>query len=133
MGYYTRFSFKARLKEDAPIELLNKIINENWLPNDVGPIFCVGEQGNLDIDHPFGKTSRWMSLFCGTNGEDIKTTFDVSTRKLNIESEFKDYDSEIEKFIDWITPFVQSRKKNQYVGYYQGESINSPINIYIKR
>lgn len=124
MGYYTTFKFKAKLSKDAPWEILNKLVydhNSLW-PNGKSPdAYQVNERPDLPIDHPFGKTPRWPQMF---NNASIKDSI------LEIETELKNYDEEIQKFIAWIKPFVVGRKQKTYLGSWQGEDMKEPINIY---
>ena len=52
---------------------------------------------------------------------------------IDLHTEFKNYDNEIEKFINWITPFVTGRKKRECVGWWKSESMDEKENIYIER
>lgn len=52
---------------------------------------------------------------------------------IELDTEFKNYDGEINKFIEWISPFVVGRKRNQYIGWYKGEGPSERTNIYIQR
>lgn len=139
MGYYTKFDFKAKFRKDSPaefIDLIDKIVNRNdelWIEltgKEHPPIMSVYDTPNLPIDHKFGKCHRWnMLFFC-----EGWSTFDKDKRILIINSNLKNYGGEIEKFIDWISPYVAGHKPKQFVGTRKGEDPDSPqINIYIER
>lgn len=139
MGYYTKFDFKARFRKDSPeefIDLLDKIVNRNdelWkeLTGASQPsLMSVIDTPHLPIEHEFGRCPRWsMLFFCEGSSK-----FDRDKRILIIDSNLKNYDNEIEKFIDWISPYVAGHKPKQFVGTWQGEEPGTPqINIYIKR
>lgn len=137
MGYYTEFKFRAKLKKDTPeniLTILDRVINKG----DIGhnkTIFCSSDVFIPDSDNLFFKCERWYMLFLSTNWDDNKqgSIFhkDGDYYVLDIHTEFKNYDDEIEKFILWIEPYVVGRKKKRYVGYYKGESSDYVNNIYL--
>lgn len=118
MGYYTEFRFRAKLKDNTPPEIiytLDQIINnysdywETLSGHEMPVMMAVRDRPDLPIEHPFGKCTRWFMLFHSNNcdPENIKgSTFDIKSLELSIHSEFKNYEDEIEMFIDWLTPFV---------------------------
>ncbi len=138
MGHYTEFSFQANLRKDTPsevINLLNRVVNERDLGHDK-VLFKTSDVFKPEFDHVFFKCDRWYMLFLSTNGcEGMKTTFSKVKNyyELSIHSEFKNYDDEVDYFMDWIKPFIVGRKKKQYVGYWKSESSPTEINLYINR
>lgn len=126
MGYYTEFKVELKFKQDTPediIVFLKKILIEK--DYSIKPKF----------EHKFFQCDRWLSLFISTNYEKVENTkmwYD-GYFKIIIHSSFKNYGNEIEEFMDWISPYVVGRKKKEYVGFFKGESMDSPINIYIER
>ena len=59
--------------------------------------------------------------------------------RLEFECEFKNYDSEIEQFLDWIAPFVRLRygkrsrgRQRVWVGWYWPEEAEQRRNIFIE-
>lgn len=75
-------------------------------------------------------------LFMSTNWGDIKGGNFYKEKGywvLDLHTEFKNYDDEIDKFIDWISLFIAGRKKKQYLGYWRGETMDRQVNIYIER
>lgn len=141
MGSYTEFRFRAKLRNDTPFEvlaLLSRVIIENDLGLPTGTVFFHSEDVfKPDIDHPFFKCERWEMLFLSTNWDENmqggKFYFDNRYWVLDIHTEFKNYDNETEKFIDWISPYVVGRKKKQYVGYEKHEMMDFRNNFYIER
>lgn len=106
MGYYTQLRFKATLKKETPESVINtfkQIILENSL-----------------LDHEFD------TLCCGTNGEPIQGgLFYKQTGHwvIDLHTEFKNYNLQIDKFIHFILPYVIiGRKKYKYLGWFRGES-----------
>ena len=103
MGMYTEIIFGAGLKENLPeniVAVIQKMVN--------GEELC--EQAP---DHPFFKSGRpWLMrsggsyYFPGT--VEPKFWFDDIGNQwfLHFRTNIKNYDSEIEKFIDWIKPYI---------------------------
>lgn len=135
MGTYSEFYFKARLRKDTPkqvIDFLDKTINHKdiGLPEDT-VFYHSSDVPKVNIEHEFFECPRWEMLFLSNNWspELIKgSTF--KDYILEIHSEFKNYDGEIDKFIDWISPFIAGHKKKKYLGYEKGEWTNQRTNIY---
>ncbi len=139
MGYYTELKFKAKLKQDAPenvVNILKKVINEHNLGHDK-TLFKSEDVFKPKLDHPFFKCERWYMLFLSTNWDDQmqggKFYEENGRWVLDLHTEFKNYDSEIDHFFDWIKPFIVGRKKKQYVGYWRRESMDSRCNLYVER
>jgi hypothetical protein len=109
MGMYTELIFGASLKKDTPKEVID-ILQYLMKPTKK-------DKEKLTIpDHPFFSCDRWRMIFTcssfyfGVNEsvrkmwfEEIGYQWRISTR-----SNLKNYDSEIEKFLDWIKPYIES-------------------------
>ena len=139
MGSYTKLNFKCKLKQDVPKEvtdILERVINQGDLGHDK-VMFNNEDVFHPDIEHSFFKCSRWYMLFLSKNFdyelEGSKFYKDKGNWILSIETEFKNYDNEIENFLDWITPFIVGRKKSQYVGYWKHEEMEQRFNLYVER
>jgi hypothetical protein len=126
MGYYFYFKTKEiAIRKDAPqniIDFLNERINNK----------------NYDYpapEHPLFKLERWDSLFGHWDWLNPPSfVFKDGYWRLSLECEVKYGWEEIQAFSDWITPYVAGRKKNEYIGWYKGESHEiGRINLYIKR
>ncbi len=109
MGMYTELVFGARLRSDIP-KKVEKVLK-----------YLVSERMNvpeelLGIEHPFFQSERWQWIFKGGSyyfgihrphsifeWDDISKSYSLSTR-----SSIKNYDNEIEKFLDWIKPYIRS-------------------------
>jgi hypothetical protein len=139
MGHYTELKFKAKLRTDTPgevINLLKRVLIDGDLGLDDKVLFSHEDVFDPGIEHELFKCKRWEALFLSTNWDDEMQGGKMYFGKywtIDIHAEFKNYDDEIDKFMDWISPFVVGRKKKQYVGYYQGESLNFQVNLYINR
>jgi len=128
MGHYTKLRFKAKLHDDTPeniINILDLLINKK-------------DYSQPSEEHQFFKCDRWQQLFVSINwDENLQGGLFYKDRSnrwvIDLETEFKNYDLEIDHFFDWIKPFIVGRKKKQYVGYYRGESMSYQINLYVER
>ena len=139
MGYYTELKFKAKLKQDTPenvVNILKRVINEHDLGHDKA-LFNSEDVFKPEIDHPFFKCERWYMLFLSTNWDDEmqggKFYEENGRWVIDLHTEFKNYDSEIDHFFDWIKSFIVGRKKKQYVGYWRGENMDTQCNLYVER
>ena len=109
---YTEIIFGAWLKEDLPeniIYTINSLIN-----SDVPDLrsFC---QSPNSPDHPFFKSDRpWLLQSGGSYyfPQVMRTEFkyDIITKKYSLcfRTNIKNYDGEIECFLDWIKPYIES-------------------------
>lgn len=137
MGTYTEFAFKAKLRKDTPTEVIKFL--QQTVDGNIGVekgLFHDCDGPKPEILHPFFQCSRWYMLFLSTNWGNISGSsfcLENGLYVLNIHSEFKNYDDEIDLFIDWIKPYIIGRKKREYVGYYLGEWMVQRSNIYIER
>lgn len=125
MGMYTELVFNAELAEATPKEIiigLGAIREGNFEP--------LGETEN-----PFFKKPRWRSVFCCCSF--YFTAFSVfhfekddisNTWWIGIKSSLKNYDGEIEAFLDWIKPHLA--KNYMVLGYYIYEEDGEPTIIY---
>ena len=125
MGTYAEFYFKAKLRKDTHGKVLYTL--QQLMAFEL-----------LKLNHEFFECERVEQLFHSTNGNDYCSGMSLTKQGdyplLEIHTEFKNYDSEIEKFIDWISPYVVGRKKKQYVGYYNYNIWEiEKQNIYITR
>ena len=128
MGYYTTLKCKFKLKKDTPDSVLN-LLKKVLIDIDL-------DCEDLLVKHEFFQCERWKNLFLSTNGSDIqggKLYKENDYWTVDLHTEFKDYDNEIDKFIDWINPYIVGRKKKQYIGKWKDENMNNYINIYIER
>lgn len=122
---YTELHFNSELKKDIPqniIDILQYMIdheNEPALP-----------------DHEFFQTSRWSSLFTmGSYYFDADTHSTLRKDEITnsyflcVRSNLKNYDSEIEKFINWIMPYL-AKYEGEFLGFYRYEETETPTLIY---
>lgn len=126
MGMYTEIHFNAELKRDTPEDVLSV------LRYMVGGAVIPARMP----DHPLFSTSRWAyMLTCDSyyfaadsrstlRGDDIAGCFFLCVR-----SNLKNYEAEIEKFIDWITPYVDAGD-GDFLGFLRYEETEWPTLIH---
>ena len=124
MGMYTELVMSTRVKE---------------VPEVVGVLqYMAGNEPRpAELpDHPLFKTSRWEILFqCSSyyfvprisvlfEHDDIGHYWVLISR-----ADLKNYDSEIEKFIDWIRPYLEATNDDM-IGYSRYEETREPTIYY---
>lgn len=124
MGMYTELVMGIQLKRNAPddvIEMLNCMVLGVEKP-DIVPT------------HDLFKTNRWNWMFSSSSyyfdGDTHSTLrFDkiCNVYVLTVRCDLKNYDSEVEKFLDWIAPYSDTCG---FVGYTRYEEDDDPKLIY---
>lgn len=119
MGMYTEVFFRGSIREDAPevvIDAIQSIVH--------------GGGERPDIDHPLFDCTRWDSLgtcssayFPTPAKSAIKQDAYNGTMALILHANLKNYDDEIEKFFDWIDPYVDARP-GEFLGYSLYEEVD---------
>ena len=103
MGMYTELHFNAELKKNIPLEVLGTLN------------FMLGQapQPALLPDHPLFETEYWQFML-----QKDSYYFDADTHStmrydstgecyyLCIRCNLKNYHQEVEKFVDWIMPYL---------------------------
>lgn len=106
-------------KPSEPIELdrLEKMLDKvfAWAENDGDFMLCMD---SYYFDADTISTLRF---------DDIGNSF-----YLCIRTNLKNYDSEIEHFIDWIMPYLDKYETGQFLGFYRYEEDEQPTLIFYK-
>lgn len=128
MGMYTEIHFNAKLKKDVPqdvVDILKYMVGDNK------------RQPRSLPDHVLFQCDRWKLLFCCDSyyfDADTHSTlrFDdiAGSYYLCVRSNLKNYDSEIQKFIDWIPQYLEN-EPGAFLGFYRYEEHNEPTLIYM--
>lgn len=128
MGMYTEFHFNVELKKDVPKEVVDAL--NIMLHSDKG------RHDNLP-DHSLFQTDRWWCMLRMDSyyfNADTHSTlrFDNISNAyiLCIRCNVKNYNSEIEKFVDWIKPHLADFK-GDFLGFSRYEEIETPTLIYM--
>lgn len=123
MGMYTELVLGVELTSEPTVIDTLRLMLDNDAENKV-----------VTIDHPLFSTSRWAyMLLCDSyyfDGQtDSKLVYDALSKSyyLNVRCNLKNYDNEIELFLDWLCPYI---KTEGFLGYSQYEGNNNPILIY---
>lgn len=132
MGMYTELHFNSELRESIPASTLN--ILKYMVDGE-----CESIMTELIPCHPLFNTERWrFMLNCDSYYFDADThstlRFDEVSKTfyLCIRTNLKNYDNEIEHFIDWIMPYLNKHEDGKFLGFYRYEEHNEPTLIYYK-
>lgn len=121
MGTYTELVLKCGIKEDRP-EIVHEVLSFLF-KND-------GQSPPELPDHPFFKTRGWEAI--GRSGSYYHIPAPANFydgRYLFSRSDFKNYEDEIEKFLDWINPYL-SNYPGKCIGWIFCEGTHEPFFIY---
>lgn len=114
MGEYTELFIRAEMRKDTPpevLDILRYIINPSWSDPEILP------------DHPFFQCRRWDRL-ANSSSYHVTTTSRYAKRpewgivQILISGSFKNYSSEVEKFFDWIDPYIDALP-GEFLGFSQ--------------
>ena len=124
MGMYTELHYNVELRKDVPAQVIAAL--EYMLDHCKPEARC---------DHPLFKTDRWSVMLsmdsCYFAAETHSTLRfdDISDQYyLCVRSNLKNYDSEIEKFIDWMDPYVDAFD-GDFLGFHRYEESEDPVII----
>lgn len=125
MGEYTELVLKCRLESLLPEQVKNVL---EFLFNPRAE-----EKNKLkDLpDHPFFNCPRWKAIGSSSSYYHIPEEFNyinLETGRLFSRSDLKNYDDEIDKFIDWISPYL-AMQSGDIIGWKCFEQCN-PTFIY---
>ena len=127
MGMYTEIHFNAALREGTPEEVL-RVLRYMVDGDDKEPELPA---------HPLFATPRWRHLFtCDSYyfAADTNSTLrydDIAKQYfLCVRSNLKNYDNEIEQFIDWIDPYLDAHPPGDFLGFSRYEETETPTLIY---
>lgn len=133
MGMYTEFHFNVELKNTGPFHMQVVKTLEFMLAG-------LSEKRDLKFtapDHPLFRTDRWHSMLLGDSyyfDADTHSTLrwdSISkSRVLCIRCNLKNYDQEIQKFIDWIKPHVEGHE-GSFLGFYRYEESDDPTLVHL--
>ena len=124
MGMYTELVLAVEFRSDTPayvFDMLKIMINDRGVPETI-----------LLPDHPLFKTDRWTYMLrcdsaCFPGESYVKLDESGRFTELTLRCSLKNYDSEIEWFLDFIKPYLQT---DGYLGYMRYELYDYPTLIY---
>lgn len=126
MGMYTEFHFNSQLKQATP-ETVIAVLD-----------YMMGKPAHeLELpEHELFKTDRWRwmlqsdSYYFDADTSSALRFDDISKNYyLNIRCNLKNYNSEIEKFVNWIMPYLDKENGN-FLGFSRYEESEEPDLIY---
>lgn len=125
MGMYTELVLKVRLEKSIPEDVKNILKF----------LFSDKEEPSIIPDHPFFQCERWQCVGrCSSfyhHPESVSSfNEEGSSYAIFSRSDLKNYDSEIGKFIDWLTPYLMHRRK--CIGWTWYEEEQEPTLLYLK-
>ena len=131
MGTYTEIYVKAVLKKGVDDNVIN-IIKYMLGMDDV-------ELEDLEIpSHSLFTTERWHCMLRSSSYYHIPYTVKLleydnisENYYLVVRSDFKNYQGEIGKFFDWITPYVEKDGDKTFIGYSLYEEHDEPKLYYV--
>lgn len=130
MGMYTEFHFNSEMKKDLPQDVVDILKYMTGI---------IEEQPTELPDHPLFKTDRWDYMLrtgsyyfdadpiVSLRWDEISNAYYLCSR-----SDFKNYFDEIEKFIDWITPYL-NKYEGDFLGFSRYEEYEEPCLIFYKQ
>lgn len=127
MGMYTELVLKCRIKESAP-DSVKAVINH---------LFCGADDPETLPAHPFFGLTRWnciggmSSFYHHPAVVNSVPKFDFTdSNYIFSRSDIKNYDGEIESFIDWIKPYLEN-EEGECIGWSWYEEELQPTLIII--
>lgn len=122
MGMYTELVFKADIKSDLPADV-RTILHAMFSPRDVAKV-------DVELpDHPFFKCPRWQMIgACSSYYHIPWATSRFEDDYIFSRSDLKNYDDEINKFIDWVKPYIAA-PPGHCIGWSWYEESNVPTLI----
>lgn len=129
MGMYTELHFNSELKKDVPSEVVEIL---KYMVGDLE------EEPSKLPDHDLFKDTRWRFMlrtdsyyFDADTHSTLRYDSIGESYYLCIRTNLKNYDSEIEHFIDWVMPYLNKYDK-KFLGFYRYEENEKPTLIYYK-
>jgi len=102
MGMYTELIFGAQLKKDTPIEVIDTIIYMVEAGSE--------KPEKLAFETTTGRNPlRGSSYYFGVHSPVTKFYYDniASAWTLSSRANIKNYDGEIDQFLNWIKPYIE--------------------------
>lgn len=129
MGMYTELVLKCQIKDEAPSQV-KEVLKY---------LFKGGEELKTLPDHKFFKCPRWNGIGqCSSFYHHPKALSDYWTGHGNNDdrggylfsrSDLKNYDQEIENFLDWLMPYIDEYE-GQCIGWQWYEEDDEPTLLY---
>ncbi len=126
MGMYTELYVSFKVKKEAPKEVTNVLLY----------LFGEGEEPQIKPKHDFFDCPRWSMIgkccsfyFIPFSTHNIKLQNVNNSYYVTSRSDLKNYDGEIEAFIDWVKPYIDA-EDGEHIGHYRYEEEKTPTLIF---
>jgi len=121
MGMYTELVLNCRIKKDTPQEVINVLLG----------MFEDGhDEPDILPEHEFFSCQRWRAI--GSSNSFYFVPFALSSMQKHLDSyyistrsDLKNYNLEIQKFIDWLMPYIDNCD-GEFIGYIMYEEMDAP-------
>ena len=132
MGTYTEIYVKAVLKEDVNINVIDVLKYMLGMDN-------IELEDLILPNHSLFTTNNWHYML--RSGSYYHVPYVVSLFEYNnisenyylvVRSDFKNYQGEVEKFFDWISPHVEKDGDKTFIGYSLYEEDDEPKLYYVE-
>lgn len=132
MSMYTEIYVKAVLKEDVNINVIDVLKYMLGMDN-------IELEDLILPNHSLFTTNNWHYML--RSGSYYHVPYVVSLFEYNnisenyylvVRSDFKNYQGEVEKFFDWITPYVEKDGDKTFIGYSLYEEDYEPTLYYVE-
>jgi hypothetical protein len=121
MGTYTKFAADFKLTENTPNEVLETLLY----------MYGMSDPPERLPDHKLFSTSRWAKMVYGSDSGLMGSRFGFDREegcwKVRVRCNLKNYQSEIELFLEWIYPYMATKG---FIGYIQSETRAVPLLVY---
>lgn len=120
MGMYTGLRLDCRLKEDK---------KEEW--GEILEIMLKGELDGATLEHwnhALFTTERWFWMLNGTScylEPEFTPNSSLEGNRFRCQFNIKNYSSEIQHFLDWLSPYVEALSHGAY--RYEEDEAESPV------
>ncbi|AWQ17081.1 MULTISPECIES: hypothetical protein [Bacillus] len=130
MGMYTELVCAFELIEETPSHIIETLEFMSGQRDE--------QPDELPDDKLFSGGSRWKWMlqsdscyFDGKTHSEIVYDTLVGGCYVTIRCNLKNYDNEIENFIEWISPFIYKKDENYFIGYKRYEEDKEPELIFV--
>ena len=130
MGMYTDFCFDVNIKKDVPDDVVAML-------NQMRDFDHIDLFDKVVPDHQYFKCDRWVQIgHCSSAYFPAEPRFIFEKKSysddyvLNLRCNLKNYDEEIEHFINWIKPYVDAYP-GEFLGFYRYEEAECPTLVYM--
>lgn len=121
MGTYTKFAADFELKASTPKEVLETLLY----------MYGMGAQPDQLPKHKLFSTNRWARMVYGSDSGLYGSRFGFDREegcwKVRVRCNLKNYNSEIELFLEWVYPYMATKG---FIGYIQSETRAVPLLVY---